>query len=164
MDSTGRTQRPPPLFFNSFISILLAILLFTQPSAVALALPQNPDGSPSINDGIPYSDSNGDDNDNGNGNAGSSHTGSGGGSGSGSGGGTLSSNNLLGNQPATVQLGAGFVVGCVMGVALYVIGRMCYATSRRNMMTSRRQLERERRMAERDLERGRRASQMVAVV
>lgn len=35
-----------------------------------------------------------------------------------------SSGSLLGNQPATVQLGSGFIVGCVVGVVLYTVVRI----------------------------------------
>lgn len=37
--------------------------------------------------------------------------------------GTAASSDMMGDQPATVQLGAGFIVGCVLGVIFYVVAK-----------------------------------------
>lgn len=49
--------------------------------------------------------------------------------------GTASSSDtsVIGDQPATVQLGAGFIVGCVIGVMLYTATRLLTRLLRRRM-------------------------------
>lgn len=32
--------------------------------------------------------------------------------------------DVIGDQPVTVQIGAGFIVGCVIGVVVYTTGRI----------------------------------------
>lgn len=38
--------------------------------------------------------------------------------------GQVGSTQVIADQPATVQLGAGFIVGCVIGVVLYTVTRL----------------------------------------
>lgn len=60
-------------------------------------------------------------------------------SGSGSGDGASSgSSDIIGGQPATVQLGSGFIVGCVIGVILYTVVKLSMRIVRSTLAERRR--------------------------
>lgn len=67
-----------------------------------------------------------------------SSSGSGSGSGTGTGSGGSGSTDIIGGQPATVQLGSGFIVGCVIGVILYTVVRLSMRVVKSTLADTRR--------------------------
>lgn len=121
--SSGDPNREPfdmvylPAF--NIIFMLAALLALLHPAIAGGA--DNPSG---MSDGIPLSDPSFDGGDS------SSTNGTDSSSGSSSSG----SVGVIGTQPATVQLGSGFIVGCVMGVIMYAAWRLCHKVARSDVV------------------------------
>lgn len=97
-------QSAPLLPRRHIFLLLLVVLLNLLGPALAVSSSDGVDGTPQANgsEGDVEGDSSSD----------------------GSDGGSPDSMNIIGGQPVTVQLGSGFIVGCVMGVVLYTGARL----------------------------------------